>query len=175
VQAVETIRRPAVQSGQGPRFAARRICNVGFRVCNCGLMLMGKFWPTQRITDIPHQRCVDSTFVETTDNVQRKFSHNCNHICIHVCVYVCMMSICVCKPTCMKVGWRGLDFMVHPLHIQACIVTCMYDFRRDFGLDIGFTDPFNTILVTTLNYIAIANSHTLRITRYVFSSPQCLY
>jgi hypothetical protein len=44
------------------------------------------------------------------------------------------------------------------------------DFRRGFGLDIGFLRHFNTQLVITLNYSAIANFHTLPI-----SSPQCLH
>jgi hypothetical protein len=41
----------------------------------------------------------------------------------------------------------------------------MSDYRRDFGLDIEFIDHFNTQLVITLNYSAIANVHTLQITR----------
>jgi hypothetical protein len=40
----------------------------------------------------------------------------------------------------------------------------MNDYRRGFGLEIGFTDHFNTRLVTTLNYSAIANLQTLQIT-----------
>jgi hypothetical protein len=39
----------------------------------------------------------------------------------------------------------------------------MSDYRRGFGLDIGFIDHFNTQLVITLNYNAIAklyNSQT---------------
>jgi hypothetical protein len=42
-------------------------------------------------------------------------------------------------------------------------VTFMSDYRRGFGLGIGFIDHFNTQHVTTLNYIAIANLHTLQI------------
>jgi hypothetical protein len=38
------------------------------------------------------------------------------------------------------------------------------DYRRGFGLEIGFIDHFNTRIVTTLNYSAIANLHTLQIT-----------
>jgi hypothetical protein len=34
-----------------------------------------------------------------------------------------------------------------------------------FGLEIGFTDQFNTQLITTLNYSAIANFPTLHFTR----------
>jgi hypothetical protein len=33
-----------------------------------------------------------------------------------------------------------------------------------FGLEIGFIDHFNTRLVTTLNYNAFADLHTLQIT-----------
>jgi hypothetical protein len=45
------------------------------------------------------------------------------------------------------------------------IVTCMSDYRWGFGLEIGFIDHFNTRLMTTLNYSAIADLHTLQITR----------
>jgi hypothetical protein len=38
------------------------------------------------------------------------------------------------------------------------VVTRMSDFRRGFGLVIGFIDYFITRLVTTLNYSAIADS-----------------
>jgi hypothetical protein len=44
----------------------------------------------------------------------------------------------------------------------------MSDYRRGFGLDIGFIDHFNTRLVTTLNYSAIADFHTL-----IKSFPAC--
>jgi hypothetical protein len=37
----------------------------------------------------------------------------------------------------------------------------MCDYRRGFGLDIGFIDHINTKLVITLNYKDIANLHTL--------------
>jgi ethanolamine utilization microcompartment shell protein EutS len=40
----------------------------------------------------------------------------------------------------------------------------MRDFRRGFGLDIGFIDHFSTQLVITLNYSAIADLYTLQIT-----------
>jgi hypothetical protein len=36
------------------------------------------------------------------------------------------------------------------------------DYRRGFGLEIGFFDHFNTQLVTTLNYNAIADLHILK-------------
>jgi ethanolamine utilization microcompartment shell protein EutS len=41
----------------------------------------------------------------------------------------------------------------------------MSDSRRGFGMDIGFIDKFNTQLVITFNYSAIADLHTLQITR----------
>jgi hypothetical protein len=44
-------------------------------------------------------------------------------------------------------------------------VTCMSDSRQGFGLDIRFTDHFNTQLVITFNYSVIANLRTLKITR----------
>jgi hypothetical protein len=44
------------------------------------------------------------------------------------------------------------------------IVKCMSDSRRGFGLEIGFIDHFNTQLVFTLNYSAIADFHALQIT-----------
>jgi hypothetical protein len=54
------------------------------------------------------------------------------------------------------------------------IVTCMRDYRRGFGLEIGFIDHFNTRLVTTLNYSAVADLHTLQITRgHAKSFPVC--
>jgi hypothetical protein len=40
----------------------------------------------------------------------------------------------------------------------------MCDSQRGFWLDIGFIDHFNTQLVITFNYIAIADLHTLQIT-----------
>jgi hypothetical protein len=38
------------------------------------------------------------------------------------------------------------------------------DSRRGFGLEIGFVEHFHTRLVTTLNYSAIGDLHTLQIT-----------
>jgi hypothetical protein len=44
-----------------------------------------------------------------------------------------------------------------------------------FGLEIGFTDCFNTRLVTAINYSAIAERHTLQITRaHAKSFPACI-
>jgi hypothetical protein len=51
----------------------------------------------------------------------------------------------------------------HTFNIMQGIVTCMSDYRRGFGFEIGFTDHFNTRLVTTLNYSAIVDFHTLQI------------
>jgi hypothetical protein len=45
------------------------------------------------------------------------------------------------------------------------IVKCMSNFRRGFGLDAGFIENFNTQLIITLNYSAIANFYTLQIIR----------
>jgi hypothetical protein len=44
------------------------------------------------------------------------------------------------------------------------VVTCISDSRLAFGLEIGFVDHFNLRIVTTLNYSAIADLHTLQIT-----------
>jgi hypothetical protein len=41
------------------------------------------------------------------------------------------------------------------------IVTCKSDQRWNFGLEIGFIDHFNTLLVFTLNYSTIADFHAL--------------
>jgi hypothetical protein len=58
------------------------------------------------------------------------------------------------------------------------IVKCKSDYRRGFGLGIGFLDHLNTRLMATLNYSAIADLHTLQITtanansfQYAVSSP----
>jgi hypothetical protein len=53
-------------------------------------------------------------------------------------------------------------------HVYEC------DYRRGFGLDIGFTDHFNTQTIITLNYSAIADLHTLQFTRaHVKYFPAC--
>jgi hypothetical protein len=59
------------------------------------------------------------------------------------------------------------SWLIHYQNLCYDIVTCMcvWDSRRGFGFDIAFTDHFNTQLVTTLNYSAIANLHILQITR----------
>jgi hypothetical protein len=44
------------------------------------------------------------------------------------------------------------------------VVTCMSESRRGFGFYIRFVYHFNTRLVNTLNYSAIANFHPLLIT-----------
>jgi hypothetical protein len=48
----------------------------------------------------------------------------------------------------------------------------MCDFRRSFGLDIGFIDHFNTRIMATLTYSAIANIHILQIMTDVLSLSQ---
>jgi hypothetical protein len=45
------------------------------------------------------------------------------------------------------------------------IVTCMSDYGRGFGLEIGFIDHFNKRIVATFIFSAIANLNTLHITR----------
>jgi hypothetical protein len=40
----------------------------------------------------------------------------------------------------------------------------MSDYRRDFGFYIEFIDVYNTQLIITLNYSAIADLHALHIT-----------
>jgi hypothetical protein len=51
------------------------------------------------------------------------------------------------------------------LVVVIIIITCMSDSRRGSGLDIGFNDHFNTQLVITSNYGAIANFKNLQFTR----------
>jgi hypothetical protein len=50
----------------------------------------------------------------------------------------------------------------------------MSDYRRSFGLDIEFIDHFNTQLIITLNYSAIADLHNLQITVTHTSIPSLL-
>jgi hypothetical protein len=52
--------------------------------------------------------------------------------------------------------------MLPLLQICPSAVCChdMSDYRRGFGLVIGFVDHFNTRLVTALNYSAINGLHT---------------
>jgi hypothetical protein len=45
------------------------------------------------------------------------------------------------------------------------IVTRKSAYRRGFGLEIKFIGNFNTQFVSTINYCAIADFHTLQITR----------
>jgi hypothetical protein len=48
--------------------------------------------------------------------------------------------------------------------IVLCIVIIMGDYRRGFGLEIGFIDHFITRFATTINFIAIAVLHGCRLT-----------
>lgn len=53
-------------------------------------------------------------------------------------------------------------------------MTCMCDYRRGSGLNIGFIDRFTARLETTSNYSAIAKVHTLQITTaFAKTSPAC--
>jgi hypothetical protein len=49
--------------------------------------------------------------------------------------------------------------------------TVWSEYRRGFGMDIGFTDHLNTQVVSTLNYSVIADFRTL----LGFSSPHYLH
>jgi hypothetical protein len=50
----------------------------------------------------------------------------------------------------------------------------MCDSRRGFELEVGFIDKFNTQLVTTLNYSAIASFHSIQFTgAHAKSLPAC--
>jgi hypothetical protein len=51
------------------------------------------------------------------------------------------------------------------MYVYIYIVMWQSDYRRGFGLEILFIDYFNTRLVTTLNYSAIADLHTLQNTK----------
>jgi hypothetical protein len=54
--------------------------------------------------------------------------------------------------------------MQFPIPILTPVFMILSDSRRNLGLDIEFIDHFNTQLVITLNYRAIADLHTLQIT-----------
>jgi hypothetical protein len=47
----------------------------------------------------------------------------------------------------------------------------MCDYRRAFGVDIGFVDHFNTELEIPLNYSAICNFHTYKSLVHTLSFP----
>jgi hypothetical protein len=51
---------------------------------------------------------------------------------------------------------------IHTICIYCYVYEC--DYRWGFGLEICFIDQFDTWLVTTLNYSATADLHTLQIT-----------
>jgi hypothetical protein len=54
--------------------------------------------------------------------------------------------------------------------VKFYIVTCMSDYRRGFGLVIEFIEHLQ--IVTTSNYSAVANSHTLQFTTARTNCPQ---
>jgi hypothetical protein len=63
-------------------------------------------------------------------------------------------------------------YSVHWSRTQNChVYVC--DYRRGFGLQVGFTDHFNTRIVTSLNYSAIADLRTLQTTTAQAKSPVC--
>jgi hypothetical protein len=62
------------------------------------------------------------------------------------------------------INGRKIGFCVGSVDDEVHIVTCMSDHRRGFGLEIGLIDHFHTRHVNTLNYSAIADIHTLKIT-----------
>jgi hypothetical protein len=65
-------------------------------------------------------------------------------------------------------------FLVYLMTLnQMNIVTFLGEYRRGSGSDIGFIGHFNTQLVITLNYTAIANSHTSQITTAVTVIVSC--
>jgi hypothetical protein len=70
---------------------------------------------------------------------------------------VVVQEITVYKPVVKLVG------ITYIFAVVITIVMPRSDCRRGFGLEIGFIDHFNTRLVTTLHYSAIADLHTLQI------------
>jgi hypothetical protein len=51
------------------------------------------------------------------------------------------------------------------MSIANTIVTCISNYRHGFGLELRFTDHFNTRFMTKLNYITIPHLHILEITK----------
>jgi hypothetical protein len=90
------------------------------------------------------------------------------------------LGIMICIPSFKKNGPGGrsiLRFCFNNLRGSVNNVTCMgVALDRDLVwiLDFRFLDHFNTQLVITLNYSAIANFHNLQITRaHAKSFPAC--
>jgi hypothetical protein len=65
--------------------------------------------------------------------------------------------------TIVKIVRKNLSILDRQFHNDGYIISrVMSGYRRGFGLVTRFIDHFNTRLVTTLNYSAIANLHNLR-------------
>jgi hypothetical protein len=64
--------------------------------------------------------------------------------------------------------WMNINYVAGHEQVRNILfqytIICMGNYRRDLRLEIKFTAHFNTRLVTTLNYSAIADLHTLQIT-----------
>jgi hypothetical protein len=108
------------------------------------------------------------------------------HVTVNSC-HVIAMHCCGVPSFRMRKLYRHKENTA-PLLLAACvlrvlpssgftchnIVTCMCDYRRGFGLQIGFTDHFTTRLVTTSNYSSIADLYAFQITiAYSKSFPVC--
>jgi hypothetical protein len=67
----------------------------------------------------------------------------------------------------ISIVWRYSFLLQSPIHPTSDTSCHMYEYdsRWSFWLDIAFIDDLNTLLIITLNYSAIANFHTLQITR----------
>jgi hypothetical protein len=66
---------------------------------------------------------------------------------------------------------KGINVFCSELLLLLLLSRVWSDYKRGFGLEIGFIDQFTTQLVITLNYSAIADFHTFQI----FSSSKFLH